>query len=552
MLIEYSENTDRSVSFGRIIWKVGIYMEKPWFKHVPEGNPTTIDIPEIALQDLFYQSVKTYPDQVAVTFYDKTMTYQGLYQLIQNAAAALHHLGVGKGDRVALMLPNSPQYPISYYATLVCGAIVVQINPMYKAEELLHVLNDSEAETLIVFEPLLPLVTAIKDKTSLINIIPVSFEKETKFNEMLKTRGYPVPKVEIDAKNDVAVLQYTGGTTGRSKGAMLTHYNLVANTLQSYSTSETSTELGKERFLTISPLFHVYGMTSCMNLTFYIGGNMILLPKFDVEETVSIIEKTKPTVFPAVPTMYIALLNYYQVKKFDLSFLKTCTSGSAPLPVKVIETFNELSGTSVAEGYGLSEASPVTHRNPVSGLQKHGSIGIPIPNTDSKIVDIATGKEELPIGEVGELIVKGPQVMKGYWKMPMETDETIRDGWLYTGDLAKMDEDGFFYIVGRKKELIIASGYNVYPIEIEDVLYKHPKVMEAAVVGIPDEYRGETIKAFIVLKEGEQATEEEIIAYCREKLAAYKCPRFVEFMAEFPKTAVGKILKRTLKEQLRA
>lgn len=320
--------------------------------------------------------------------------------------------------------------------------------------------------------------------------------------------------------------------------------------MQSYATAVSRTVLGEERVLSISPLFHVYGMTSCMNLTFYIGGNLILIPRFQPEEVVNIIEQTKPSIFPGVPTMYIALLNYFKVRPFNLSCLKTCSSGSAPLPAEVLKQFNETSGTKVAEGFGLSEASPVTHRNPINGLQKAGSIGIPIPNTDARIVDAATGTAEMTVGEVGELIVKGPQVMKGYWKLPEETEHALRNGWLYTGDLAKMDSDGYFYIIGRKKELIIASGYNVYPIEVEDILYAHPKVLEAAVVGVPDPYRGETVKAFVVLKENEQLSEEELIQYCRDQLAVYKVPHAVEFLQEFPKTAVGKILKRSLKEQL--
>lgn len=527
-----------------------IVLTKRWYKHIPEGNPVEIDIPEISLQDFFKQSVATYPNHTAMTFFQKTFTYTELNQLIQIAASNLKNAGIQKGDRVGIMLPNCPQYVISYYAVLLCGAIVVQVNPMYKASELLHVLNDSGSKMLIVLDRLQPLIDQIKDKTALEQVYTVNLEgKDASFNQLLQNRGLPVPSVEINPKEDVAVLQYTGGTTGLSKGAMLTHYNLVANTLQSEATSKIKTKYGKERTLTISPLFHVYGMTSCMLLNFYIGGNLILVPKFEPELVVNIIEKTKPTIFPGVPTMYIALLDYYKEKRFDLSVLETCVSGSAPLPVEVINKFNEFSGTKVAEGYGLSEASPVTHRNPIVGLQKPGSIGIPIPNTDAKIVDKDTGTKELPIGEIGELIVKGPQVMKGYWNNPEETRKTIRDGWLYTGDLAKMDEDGFFYIVGRKKELIIASGYNVYPIEVEDVIYTHPAVLEAAVIGVPDSYRGETVKAVVVLKEGAQLTEEELIQYCREKMAAYKVPRSVDFVKELPKSAIGKILKRVLVEQ---
>ncbi|MDQ0269786.1 long-chain-fatty-acid--CoA ligase [Cytobacillus purgationiresistens] len=525
-------------------------MEKPWLKHIAEGNPREIDIPDISLLELFQQSARKYAHQTAMTYYHKTFTYQQLEQMIENAAYSLSNLGVQKGDRVALMLPNCPQYPIAYYAALACGATVVQINPLYKSSELLHVLNDSGATVMFVLDQMLPTVEEVKEHTSLTAIIPASFESGSKFDEFLQDKGGKAPVIKIDSRQDIAVLQYTGGTTGRSKGAMLTHNNLVANTLQSYATAVSSINLGEERVLSISPLFHVYGMTSCMNLTFYIGGNLILIPRFNPEEVVSIIEQTKPTVFPGVPTMYIALLNYHKVKAFDLSCLKTCSSGSAPLPIEVLKQFNESSGTKVAEGFGLSEASPVTHRNPISGMQKAGSIGIPIPNTDSKVVDPATGETEMAIGQVGELIVKGPQVMQGYWNMPEETENTLRDGWLYTGDLAKMDEDGYFYIIGRKKELIIASGYNVYPIEVEDVLYSHPKVLEAAVVGVPDPYRGETVKAFVVLKDNDPVTEAELISFCRDQLASYKIPRSVEFLKEFPKTAVGKILKRTLKEQL--
>lgn len=523
-------------------------MDRPWLKHIPEGNPAEVSIPEISLPKLFSEAAAKYPDKIAITFFENTYTYKELEKLIDHAACSFFSMGVKKGDRVALMLPNCPQYPISYYGALLCGATIVQINPMYQASELLHVLNDSEAKVIVALDRLQPVVEQVKNETPLESIIPVSFESDCMFNDLLDDKDLPLPDVAIDPKEDVAVLQYTGGTTGRSKGAMLTHYNLVANTIQSNGTSKIKVRPGEEKVLAISPLFHVYGMTSCMNYTFYIGGNLILVPRFEVKQTVEVIEKTKPTIFPGVPTVYIALLDYAKERPFDLSCFRTCTSGSAPLPLEVLEKFNETSGSEVSEGYGLSEAAPVTHRNPITGLQKPGSIGIPLPNTDAKVVDSDTG-EELPIGEVGELIVKGPQIMKGYWNMPEDTANSLRNGWLYTGDLATMDADGFFYIAGRKKELIIASGYNVYPVEIEDVIYKHPSVLEAAVIGVPDAYRGETIKACIVLKENETLTEVELIQYCREKLAAFKVPRSVDFLEELPKTVVGKILKRALKEQ---
>lgn len=524
-------------------------MDRPWMKHIVKGNPKEIEIPSISLTQLLDQSVKKYPDHIAMTFYEKTYTYSELNASIKKAAKGLSALGVKKGDRVAIMLPNCPQYPISFYSSLLCGATIVQVNPMYKASELVHILNDSGAKFLIIMDKLVPLYEAIKEHTTIEQVIPISVESAVMPDQLQLESEETFSEVSIDPEEDVAVLQYTGGTTGTPKGAMLTHFNIVANTLQSVATAAVTSKPGEERILAISPLFHVYGMTSGMCLTFHLGGNLILVPRFDVEETVAIIEKFKPTSFPGVPTMYIALVDYYKHKKFDLSCLTLCSSGSAPLPLEVIDRFNDISGTSVAEGYGLSEASPVTHRNPIEGLQKKGSIGIPIPNTDSKIVDIATGKQTLPVGEVGELVIKGPQVMKGYWNKPEETAHTIRDGWLYTGDLATMDEDGYFYIVGRKKEMIIASGYNVYPIEVENVIYTHPAVLEAAVIGIPDEYRGETIRAVVVLKEGASLTSEELIAYCKENLSAFKVPEDVVFVDELPKTAVGKILKRTLQEQ---
>lgn len=530
----------------------GSEMERPWMQYVAEGNPKEITVPNISLTTLLDQTIEQYPDHIAITYFKETYTYTELKNAITKTAHALQEKGLKKGERVAIMLPNSPQYPISFYAALTCGAIVVQVNPMYQASELIHILNDSGTKVLIVLDKLLPLVDRIRSQTLVEEVIPVAIENGEMPDELKSEKPVAVQQVTIDPKEDIAVLQYTGGTTGTPKGAMLTHFNIVANVLQGAATSTVNVKKGKERVLTVAPLFHVYGMTSGMCITFYFGGNVILVPKFEVEMLVSLIEATKPTSFPGVPTMYIALLDYYKKKKFDLSCLNLCSSGSAPLPLEVLDRFNEISGTKVAEGYGLSEASPVTHRNPVTGLQKKGSIGIPIPNTDAKIVDIATGEKTLPYGEVGELIIKGPQIMKGYWNKPEETSHTIREGWLYTGDLATMDVDGYFFIVGRKKEMIIASGYNIYPIEVENVIYTHPAVLEAAVIGIPDAYRGETIHAVVALKEGNTLTKAELIAYCREHLSAFKVPVDVEFVEELPKTAVGKILKRTLQEQYRS
>lgn len=520
-------------------------MERLWKKHYGVEVPAEVEIPEISIPAFFQLAVEAYRDHPAITFFGRTITYEELHKKVLAVAGALYKRGLRKGDRVSIMLPNCPHYPISFFASLLCGATVVQTNPMYKPNELKHVLNDSGATYMIAYERFAPVVEAVKEDSDLSHVFYVSYEHEASFNDLLKENSQELPEPGIQPKEDVAVLQYTGGTTGRSKGAMLTHYNLIANAVQSSVTSAPLSEKGKERVLLISPLFHVYGMTSGMIMGFHNGSNLILIPKFEIEQVVKVIEELKPTIFPGVPTMYIALLNYAKKHTIDLRSFKICTSGSAPLPVEVLEKLKELTGAPIAEGYGLSEASPSTHRNPVAGLQKAGSIGIPFPNTDAKVVDADTG-EELGINEVGELLIKGPQVMKGYWRMPEETGKTLQNGWLYTGDLAKMDEDGYFYIVGRKKELIIASGYNVYPVEIEDVLYMHPQVLEAAVIGVPDPYRGETIKAVIVPKAGETVTEEEIIQFASERLSTYKVPRIIEFIEEMPKSAVGKILKREL------
>lgn len=519
-------------------------MYKPSSKSASINSFKDVVIPNKSLPQMLSESVEKYSGKTAMTFEDRTYTYKELSNKIQSLTVSLKEKGVKKGDRVALMLPNCPQYPISYYAILCAGATVVQINSMYQSDELLHILEDSGAKAIIILEDLLPVVEKIKNEISLQSIIDVSLKSDSTFNQLLLNKELPPTEIDIDPKDDIAVLQYTGGTTGRSKGVMLTHYNLIANVFQSYATSNIT--LGKERVLTIIPLFHVYGMTGCMNLTFYTGGNLILVPRFSVKETVKIVEQYKPTTFSGVPTMYVELLNYYNKQPFDLSSMKLCSSGASPLPIEVLDGFNKKTGISIVEGFGLSEASPGIMRNPVKGIQKPGTVGISLPNTKSKIVDVETSQQELQVGEVGELVTKGPQVMKGYWNQPEETKKTLRDGWLYTGDLAFMDRDGYYTIVGRSKELIIASGYNVYPIEIEDIIYQHPKISEAAVIGVKDKYRGESVKAFVVLKEDAQLTASELTEYCEGRLAPYKVPKTIEFMKTLPKSAVGKILKRKL------
>ncbi len=418
------------------------------------------------------------------------------------------------------MLPNCPQYVIAYYGILQAGAIVTQVNPMLVERELSYLLNDSGAEMIVIYEPLYPRLAAVRGETAVKQAITVSFgappsvslaEGDVTFDEFLVAGSGAVRPVSIESTHDVAVLQYTGGTTGRSKGAMLTHRNIFANVLQCAEFFKGTFEFGKERYLTVIPLFHVFAMTSGMNLAIYQGAENILLPRFELKEVLETIRDKQPTVFPGVPTMYVAITNTPGVEQYGISSIKTCNSGSAPMPLELMRDFEAKTGAVILEGYGLSEASPVTHCNPPFAARKPGTVGIGMPLTEYKVVDVATGTQELPPGEVGELIIRGPQVMKGYWNMPEETAAALRDGWLYTGDLASIDEEGYVTIVDRKKDLIIAGGYNIYPREIEEVLYEHPAVKEAAAVGVPDPYRGETVKAIIVLKDGMQASEEKFL-----------------------------------------
>jgi long-chain acyl-CoA synthetase len=548
---------------------------RPWARNYPEGVRQHLEYPLIPLTGLLDEAVRTHPDHTAIVFVGARTSYRQLGERVARLATFLSRLGVKKGDRVCIMLPNVPQFVVSYYGVLRVGGTVAAANPMYVERELEYLLNDSGARVMIVLDLFYPRVKKVREKVPLDHVIVTSVADALRFplNALypLKARreGHAVevdwgptvhrwreamaapphpPQVEVDPRRDVAVLQYTGGTTGIPKAAMLTHYNMVANALQTAEWLPRS-ERGSERCLSVLPLFHAYGMTTAMNLPVARAYTMILLPRWVTRDVLETIHREKPTLFPGAPTMYVAINNFPEVKKYELSSIKACISGSAPLPLEVQEKFEALTGARLVEGYGLSESSPVTHCNPIYGMRKVGSIGIPFPDTDCCILDLETGERPLPAGEVGELAIRGPQVMLGYWNRPEETRATLKDGWLRTGDVARMDEDGFFYIVDRKKDLIVAGGYNIYPREVEEVLYMHPKVKEVAVVGVPDPYRGETVKAFIVLKEGGQATAEEIEAFCRQHLAAYKVPRLVEFRSELPKTIVGKVLRRLLVEE---
>ena len=531
---------------------------RPYLKvYEQAGLDWDINIEPRALHSLLFKSAQKYPEKTALIFYGHKIPYGHLAASVKRTASMLYELGIRKGDRISVMLPNCPDFVIAYYAILSLGGIVVNTNPMYVEREIEHQLNDSDSVMIITLYDLYPRVKTIRQNTSLKKVMLTGFKGRPGtmpddcfwFPDSYAEDRPPVPPVEIDPLEDLAVLQYTGGTTGISKGAMLTHYNLYANSQQTDHFFVGNEK--KQLTLTALPLFHVYGMSSCMNLAMAAGTTLILVPQFIPEEIAQIITEYKPTFFPGVPTMFIALLNCPQFK--DAENVMVYNSGGAPMPVEVLHQYDKkLAGSEsvMGEGYGLSESSPTTHCNPIFGDTKHGSIGVPFPATDAAVMDLETGKP-VPFGQVGELAIKGPQVMKGYWNLPEETAVALRDGWLFTGDMAKMDEDGYFYIVDRKKDMIIASGYNIYPREIEEVLFEHTKVQEAVVIGVPHSYRGETVKAFLVLKEGQTATEAEIVTFCKDKLAPYKVPKQVEFRNEIPKTAVGKLLRRKLVEEER-
>ncbi|MCM3720564.1 long-chain-fatty-acid--CoA ligase [Solibacillus isronensis] len=550
--------------------------EKVWLASYPKEVPHSIELPEIPVHQFLTQAFESMPNKVAIHFMGRELTYKELYESALKFANYLHSLGVEKGDRVAIMLPNCPQAVIAYYGTMYAGGVVVQTNPLYTERELQYQMADSGAKVILVMDILYPRAMKILHETNIENVIVTGIKDYLPFPKNLvypfiqkKQYGFSVRvehsgtnhlfteimkmaktdkiEQEFDFENDLALLQYTGGTTGYPKGVMLTHKNLIANTLMCDAWMY-KCKKGEETILGILPFFHVYGMTTVLILSVMQQGKMVLLPKFDAEQALKTIDKQKPTLFPGAPTMYIGLLNHPDLAKYDLSSIKACLSGSAALPLEVQEKFEELTGGRLVEGYGLTETSPVTHANPIWDHRINGSIGLPWPNTEAVI--LRSGEAEvLPVGEIGEIAVKGPQVMKGYWNRPEETAMTFADGWFLTGDLGYMDEKGYFYVVDRKKDMIIAGGFNIYPREVEEVLYEHEAIQECVVAGIPDPYRGETVKAYIVLKEGKTVTEKELNEYCRKNLAAYKVPRIYEFRQELPKTAVGKILRRTLIEE---
>ena len=543
-------------------------MERPYLKAYPQGVRWEIDLPEVPVYQALFDQAARHPERTALIFMGKRISYRELVGMIDRFAAALQkRYGIRKGDRVGIILPNSPQNVIATVACQRIGAIPVQFNPLYVSREIAYQVRDSGSRVMITLDLFWQKVreaggaeayiwTGVQDFLN----FPLNYLYRLKakppripasdavhFMDLLQESpdGLQIPAVQPE--EDLAVLLYTGGTTGVSKGVMLTHFNITSNIAQIREWLSLD-ESRHHTVLCVLPMFHSYGFTAAVNMGLAHGCTLILVPRFDAGDLLKTIAKYRPTLFPGVPTMYIGLLNHPDMAKYDLSSIELCVTGAAAMPVDLLQKFEQVTGATIMEGYGLTESSPVTHANPRVGRRVPGSVGLPYPGTDVRIVDLETGAD-LPPGGEGEVVIKGPQVMKGYWNRPEETAATLKDGWLHTGDIGRLDEDGYLYIVDRKKDMIIAGGFNIYPREIDEVLYQHPAVLEACAVGVPDAYRGETVKAFVVLKPGAQATEQEILDFCRERLAAYKRPRSVEFLPELPKSTVGKVLRRVLVER---
>ena len=545
--------------------------DRPWFAHYEPEVPHTIEVPEIGLHELFERTVAEYPNNTATIFFGERLTYAQLDEQANKFAAGLQAIGVQAEDRIAIILPNCPQFMVALFGVLKAGAVAMPLNPAYVARELKVQFNDAGVKTVVALNtvaprvqeimaetpverlvvtwmqdtlsPLMSLMLSVKERRDATSV-DVSGENVHCYADLLKNNSVEYARSEATPE-DVAVLLYTGGTTGTPKGAMLTHRNLVANALQMNAWVWDTRPQKHDVYLGVIPFFHSYGMTVVMNLAISSASSIVLLPRFVIKDVLRAIARWRPTVFPAVPTIYNAIAYHPLSSGYDLRSIRVCISGAAPLPAEVQQAFESVTGARLVEGYGLTEAAPVTHCNPIYGERRTGSIGLPIPLTDARIIDPESG-EPLEAGEVGELAVRGPQVMKGYWSRPDETADMIRDGWLHTGDMARMDEDGYFYVVDRKKDLILVNGFSVFPREVEEALYENEKVLEVVVAGVPDKRQGELVKAYVVLQPDAEVTEAELRRFAAERLADYKVPSQIEFRENLPKSAVGKYLRREL------
>jgi long-chain acyl-CoA synthetase len=558
------------------------YDARPWLAAYPPEIPADFDFPSVPLTRLLDDAAQSFPDSVAVSAAGNRLTYSELRRDVDRLAGGLAGLGVTPGDRVALVLPNCPQHVIAFFAVLRLGATVVQCNPLATEDELRGQLTDCTPAVVVCLDKNLATVEAVRATAGVRSVVvtslvdywtgrqrrrlqlplpvaradrrrysaPVPKGADVRWFKPLVRRSPPARQATVDPATDVAVLQYTGGTTGVSKAAMLSHANLVANAYQMRLWLPEATS-GREVTLAVLPLFHVYGLTLCMLTTVLLAGRLTLLPRFDVDLIFDAIESESPTLLPGVPPIYQAMVDALRAQRVDLSSIRVCVSGAMRLPVDVQERFEELSGGRLVEGYGTTEASPATHCNPVHGTRKPGSIGVPLTGTSARIVDPEDPRRVLPVGETGELVVKGPQVFLGYWghaagSAAASEQTLLEDGWLLTGDLAHMDSDGFFTVVDRKKDLVIAGGFNIYPAEVEAVVSSLAGVAECCVVGLPDRYRGETVKAYVVPRAGVELSPDDVRAHCADRLSAYKVPKLVEFRTELPRTAIGKALRRLL------
>ena len=552
-------------------------MTPPWVRHYDPEVPHSVAPPTTPLPYLLLHAAAKTPQAPALVFFGRVFSYQQLAEQTARVARAFQGLGVALGERLGLFLPNCPQFVVAYHAALHLGAVLVPLNPLLSAKEVAFQLNDAGAKRLVVLDHFLPKVEEVRPRLKLSQLMitslpdalpwPLSWLYSLKARRQGLSLGFkpgpgrfawrdllaqpPLTDDPAPGVDDLAVLLYTGGTTGTPKAAGLTHGNLMANVAQ-INAWLSHVRFGEERLVGLLPFSHSFGLTACLNWPMSQGAQIIVLPRFEINGFIKMLRKHRPTMLPGVPTLFVALSNDPRLAKLDLSALWGCISGSAPLPVEVRDRFEALSGCRMMEGYGLTEAGPVTHLNPVRGKRPLGSMGMPLPSTQARVMDPETGVQELPAGEVGELAIKGPQVMQGYWQRPEETEAVLRDGWLYTGDLARQDEDGYFYIVERKKDLIISGGYNIYPREVEEVLYQFPGVKEAVAFGAPDAYRGEVVKAAIVPMDGQELNVQEIRDFCGRQLALYKIPQNLEFRAALPKSQVGKVLRRLLREEAAA
>ncbi len=545
---------------------------KLWHKSYVEGVNHSLNYEKITVSEALSKSAKDFPDHPALNYMGKIITYEQLEKLVNAFARTLKAMGVKPGDKVSVCLPNIPQAIIANYAIFKIGAATVMNNPLYTERELAYQLNDSDSKIIITLTLLVPRIEKIQSKTKIEKIIACHIHsylpfptkqlfplvKKDMYRKIIPTDTVKIFKDLIDKQpgtpinneskwDEVGALIYTGGTTGVSKGVMLTHSNLSCN-VQQFKAWFPDLQKGEESLVGNFPVFHSAGFTAVQNFSIWQAYEIILVPRPEPAINIEIIKKYKPTFLPGVPTIFVGLLADPAFRKLDFSSIKGFFSGAAPLAADTIRDLKSLTGADMCEVYGSTENSPVVSVTPWGGKIKPGTVGCPVPDTDVKIVDIETGKKEMPAGEEGEIIIKGPQIMKGYYNKPEETEKVLKDGWFFSGDIGKFDEDGYLSIVDRKKDMIIAGGYNIYPVELDNILFDHPKILEACTIGVPDEYRGETVKAFIVPKKGEQLTKEEVISYCKKNMAAYKVPKQFEFVEELPKSAVGKILRRELRD----